>query len=110
MTRNKILALFANIYLDQTGLWKVEYCSRSHGSMSITLALVTLLLGTDWVGEEGGREPGGRAKNLHGTCAKNLVLMIFWQSLPAERQSQRGRGGSWQGHLASFCIESRQGA
>ena len=67
--------------MSHTGLWKVEYCSRSHGSMSMTLALVTLLdmaddmalvtllLGIDWVGEEGGhgQEPGGRARNLHGT-------------------------------------------
>ena len=67
--------------MSHTGLWKVEYCSRSHGSMSMTLALVTLLdraddmalvtllLGIDWVGEEGGpgHEPGGRARNLHGT-------------------------------------------
>ena len=52
--------------MPHTGLWKVEYCSRSQGSMSMTLALVTLLdraddmalvtllLGIDWVGEEGG--------------------------------------------------------
>ena len=37
--------------------------------MADDMALVTLLLGIEWVGEEGGpgHEPGGRARNLQGT-------------------------------------------
>ena len=37
--------------------------------MADDMALVTLLLGIDWVVKEGGpgQEPGGRARNLQGT-------------------------------------------